>query len=348
MLNREGLYIIEISNLNKAELAALIKENAEDVSPGILETACIMRERNYSNKVYMRGLIELTNYCRNDCFYCGIRRSSGHIKRYALTEEQILDCCKKGYELGFRTFVLQGGENPRFNTKYMLGIISSIRNRFSDCAITLSLGEYSRETYQNYFNAGANRYLLRHETASPEHYEKLHPAGMTLENRKRCLYDIKDIGFQVGTGFMVGSPYQTYDDLAEDLLFIKEFKPHMVGIGPFIPAHSTPFENFPAGSLNLTILMMALTRILLPDVLLPSTTALGTIHPEGREMGLKAGGNVVMPNLSPVGVRGDYALYDNKIYTGEEAAESVQRLEARINAAGFEVSMKRGDHCGCV
>ena len=325
-------------------LVGIIEDNSVDVSPDILETARSLRELHYGKKIYLRGLIEFTNYCKNDCFYCGIRKGNRTIKRYRLSEEQIIACCDRGYELGFRTFVLQGGEDDYYNADYMCRIIGNIRNKFPDCAITLSFGEHSKQIYQRYYNAGANRYLLRHESASSAHYKKLHPSDMKLENRKECLYNLKEIGFQVGAGFMVGSPYQTFDDLAADLLFIKELEPHMVGIGPFIPAKSTPFKDFPAGTLNLTILMMALTRILLPEVLLPSTTALSSIHPDGRELGLRAGGNVVMPNLSPAEIRGDYAIYDNKIFTGDEAAESKDYIISRIKNAGFDVSMSRGDH----
>lgn len=325
-------------------LAKLIEENSINISPAVLEYAQILRKKYYGKKVFMRGLIEFTNYCKNDCFYCGIRKSNQNIKRYRLTGEQIINCCKNGYELGYRSFVLQGGEDYYYNTDRICGIIADIRDKFSDCAITLSFGEHSKETYKKYFVAGADRYLLRHESASSEHYKKMHPSEMSLENRKECLYNLKEIGFQVGAGFMVGSPHQTYNDLAADLLFIKELKPHMVGIGPFIPAQSTPFSDFPAGTLNLTILMMALTRILLPDVLLPSTTALGTIHPDGRDMGLKAGGNVLMPNLSPIEFRDNYKIYDNKAVVGAEAAESKKYIETCIKNAGFEVSMSRGDH----
>lgn len=332
--------------MSKRELAALIEENSINISPEILETASNLREKYYGKKVYMRGLIEFTNYCKNDCFYCGIRKSNKDVRRYRIDKNEILACCENGYGLGYRTFVLQGGEDPYFSTDLMCDIISSIREKYPECAITLSLGEHSKSTYQRFFESGANRYLLRHETASEEHYKMLHPSSLSLEHRKECLFALKEIGFQVGAGFMVGSPFQTYENLAEDLLFIKELNPHMVGIGPFIPSAGTPFADYPQGSLNMTVLMLSLTRIMLPRVLLPSTTALGTIDPLGREKGLKAGGNVVMPNLSPTSVRKDYALYDNKICTGDEAAECRRCIERRISSAGLEVEMGRGDIVG--
>lgn len=253
-------------------------------------------------------------------------------------------CCENGYALGFRTFVLQGGEDPWYTDIRMCAIIEKTRRKYPDCAITLSLGEKSAETYRRYYEAGANRYLLRHETASKEHYEKLHPPSMSFHSRQECLFALKEIGFQVGAGFIVGSPFQSDEDLAEDLIFIRGLKPHMVGIGPFISATGTPFAEYECGSMNLTLLMLSLTRIILPDVLLPATTALGSINPNGREMGLRAGCNVVMPNLSPVMMRKDYALYDGKISTGEEAAESIAYVENRIRNIGFEPSYCRGDH----
>lgn len=337
---------------SKTELAEIIRTHQsacahrDAVSPEIISAADRLRRQHYGSAVYMRGLIEFTNYCKNNCCYCGIRKENPAARRYRLTEDEILSCCESGYALGFRTFVLQGGEDSWYTESRMCGIIEKIRRKYPDCAITLSIGEKPAGTYRRYFEAGADRYLLRHETASKALYEKLHPHSMSFENRRECLYALKEIGFQVGAGFMVGSPFQTEDDLAEDLIFIRELKPHMVGIGPFIPAAETPFAGYGQGSLSLTLLMLALTRILLPDVLLPATTALGSIHPQGREMGLEAGCNVVMPNLSPSAVRKDYALYDNKVSTGDEAAESLLNIESRIRDAGFEVSMGRGDHAG--
>lgn len=318
---------------------------AEDPEAAELLTqeAVRIRKKHYGDKVYIRGLIEFTNYCRNDCGYCGIRRGNLHARRYRLTKEEILECCARGYELGFRTFVLQGGEDRWFTDERMADIIRSVRASYPDCAITLSIGERSYESYRLLKEAGADRYLLRHETADEEHYGKLHPSEMSLAVRKMCLYDLKFLGYQVGAGFMVGSPGQTADCLAKDLLFLKELRPHMVGIGPFVPHHDTRFAQEKAGSVELTLFLLSVIRILLPKVLLPATTALGTMDPQGREKGLQAGANVVMPNLSPQKNRKQYELYDNKICTGEEAAECLECLARRVEQAGYHLCSGRGD-----
>lgn len=302
-----------------------------------------LRRKHYGDKVYTRGLIEFTNYCKNNCYYCGIRRGNLHASRYRLTKEEIMSCCENGYGLGFRTFVLQGGEDAWFTDDRMVDIIRSIRENYPDCAITLSIGEKSYESYQRFREAGADRYLLRHETADEEHYGKLHPKEMSLAHRKKCLYDLRSLGYQVGAGFMVGSPGQTVDCLAEDLVFLKELKPQMVGIGPFIPHHDTVFAQEEAGSVEMTLFLLSVIRILLPKVLLPATTALGTMDPRGREKGLAAGANVVMPNLSPVKNRKKYDLYDNKICTGEEAAECRGCLGRRVESVGYHLVNERGD-----
>ncbi|MBQ9757928.1 MAG: [Clostridia bacterium] len=299
--------------------------------------------KHFGNKIYIRGLIEFTNICKQNCYYCGLRAENKNVQRYRLTKEDILSCCEIGYPLGFRTFVLQGGEDSSFNDDLMCDIVRCIKEKYPDCAVTLSIGEKSRESYQKLFDAGADRYLLRHETANSEHYGKLHPKNQTLESRKNCLFELKEIGFQTGCGFMVGSPYQTFDALAEDLLFIRELSPHMVGIGPFIPHKDTPFGDKPQGSLHLTLLLLALVRIMLKNVLLPSTTALGTIHKKGREMGILSGANVVMPNLSPIEDRKKYMLYDGKISTNEEAAEGLELLKKRMKSIGYEIVTDRGD-----
>ncbi|WP_455654796.1 [FeFe] hydrogenase H-cluster radical SAM maturase HydE [Phascolarctobacterium sp.] len=298
----------------------------------------------FGNKIYIRGLIEFTNYCRNDCYYCGIRRSNAAASRYRLSKKQILSCCEQGYALGFRTFVLQGGEDLTYSDADMAALITAIRQAYPDCAITLSVGERSRTTYQLWKEAGADRYLLRHETATDEHYARLHPAELKLSNRKRCLYDLKELGYQVGTGFMVGSPWQTLDNLLSDLAFISELQPQMIGIGPFIPHHATPFKNYPAGTLAQTLTMLSVLRLMFPKVLLPATTALGTITSNGRELGILAGANVVMPNLSPADVRQNYLLYDNKLCSGAEAAEAKNDLAARLHAIGYEIAEGRGDY----
>ncbi len=330
-------------NLSKDEWCALIGHRTPEIAEYLFENAREIREQYYGKDVYIRGLMEFTNYCKNDCLYCGIRKSSPHITRYRLTKEQILACCKTGYKLGFRTFVLQGGEDGYFSDDRMTDIISEIHTRYPDCAITLSIGEKSRESYQRFFDAGADRYLLRHETYNPEHYSRLHPENLSAKTRQQCLWDLKEIGYQVGTGFMVGSPYQTTEYLAEDMLFLKKLNPQMVGIGPFIPHHDTPFRNFAGGTLELTLFLLGLIRLLIPKVLLPATTALGTIAPDGRERGILAGANVVMPNLSPVDVRKNYALYDHKICMGTEAAECIADLKQRMHTIGYEVVTARGD-----
>ena len=330
-------------SLTRDEWTALIVGRTPELAGYLFELARKERHLHYGHDVYVRGLIEFTNYCRNDCLYCGIRKSNPHVSRYRLSEEHILDCCRIGYDLGFRTFVLQGGEDGYYTRERMVHLIERIRFRHPDCAITLSIGEKSREDYQAFYEAGANRYLLRHETFNANHYSRLHPPSLSAAARQKCLWDLKDIGYQTGTGFTVGSPYQTPQDLAEDMLFIRELNPQMVGIGPFIPHHDTPFSNEAIGTMELTLFMLGLLRLMLPKVLLPSTTALGTIDPKGRELGILAGANVVMPNLSPTGVRKDYALYDNKICTWDEAAECRQCLERRMESIGYRVVTARGD-----
>lgn len=304
------------------------------------------QKKYYGNKIFARGLIEFTNYCKNDCYYCGIRRSNRDACRYRLTKEQILACCESGFKIGFRTFVLQGGEDGYFTDDRLTDLVYSIKNRYPDCAITLSVGEKSREAYQRYYDAGADRYLLRHETANEAHYKMLHPAEMSCENRKRCLWDLKEIGYQVGAGIMVGSPGQTVEHILEDLEFMQELEPDMVGIGPFLPHHATPFAKESAGTVDLTVRLLALTRLMLPKVLLPATTALGTLDPTGREKGILAGANVVMPNLSPENVRENYLLYDNKLCTGSEAAEGLRLLNETMKKIGYEISLDRGDRAG--
>lgn len=305
-----------------------------------------IREEHFGNQIYVRGLIEFTNYCKNDCYYCGIRRSNRNAERYRLTMEQILECTDTGYELGFRTFVLQGGEDGYYTDERLEEIIKAIKEKHPDCALTLSLGERSRKSYELFYQAGADRYLLRHETADANHYQRLHPEEMSYQHRMNCLKELKDIGYQVGCGFMVGSPGQTEETLAEDMLFIQEFQPHMVGIGPFVPHHETPFGREPGGTVEDTLYLLSLIRILEPTVLLPATTALGTIDPRGREKGILAGANVVMPNLSPTNVRKKYELYDNKICTGDEAAECRSCLSNRMKTIDCELVTHRGDAPG--
>lgn len=326
------------------ELLSLLEDESEKTFGELLCAAAEVRDKIYGNRVFYRGLIEFTNHCKNNCYYCGIRSGNSAAVRYRLSKAQILQCCRDGYALGFRTFVLQGGEDPHYSVDDICDIVAEIKKEFPDCAVTLSIGEYDKQSYRRFFEAGAQRYLLRHETANPQHYKRLHPPALTAENRKHCLYTLKEIGFQVGAGFMVGSPFQTKENLVEDLLFLKELQPHMVGIGPFIPHCETPFKEYPAGTLNETLKMLAIVRLLLPEALLPATTALGTISPNGRELGLKAGANVVMPNLSPADFRKAYSLYDNKLCTGNEAAEGLEALRVSLAKHGFVLSSGRGDH----
>lgn len=329
--------------LNLDEYEFLIANRTPTAAEHATELAVNARKAVYGNSVYIRGLIEISNICKNDCLYCGIRRSNKACQRYRLSAEDILACCREGYALGFRTFVLQGGEDAYFTDEILCGLVRSIKSEHPDCAVTLSLGERSRESYKSLKNAGADRYLLRHETADKAHYGRLHPAEMSFENRIRCLNDLKSLGYQVGCGFMVGSPFQTCADLAKDLKFIEEFKPDMCGIGPFIPQKETPFGGKAAGTAELTCYLLSLIRLISPNILLPATTALGTIEQNGREKGILAGANIVMPNLSPKSVRKKYALYDNKISDGSESAQCKNELCERMSAIGYEVVTARGD-----
>lgn len=330
-------------HLAPQEYAYLIRHRTPEAAARLAGNAEAVRKAVYGNTVFIRGLIEISNICKNDCLYCGIRRSNRNCQRYRLTPEVILECCEEGYRLGFRTFVLQGGEDSYYSDTLLCDLLQTIKRRYPDCAVTLSLGERSRKSYQALFDAGADRYLLRHETADQAHYEKLHPKETSFENRMRCLHDLKEIGYQVGCGFMVGSPHQTPDALAKDLKFIEQFQPHMCGIGPFIPQKETPFGQETAGTLELTTYLLSIIRLIQPNILLPSTTALGTIHPTGREQGILAGANVLMPNLSPCAVRKKYMLYDNKISDGDESAQSVNPLKQKMSAIGYEIVTDRGD-----
>lgn len=328
-------------DLSDKELVALITRESDDKD--LFAAADAVRREHYGTDVFLRGLIEFTNVCQNDCYYCGIRKSNAQAQRYRLTQEQILQSCENGYRMGFRTFVLQGGEDPRNTDAWVCSMVDKIKTAHPDCAVTLSIGEQSRASYQAYFDAGADRYLLRHETASAAHYRKLHPEEMSLANRKRCLFDLKEIGYQVGAGFMVGSPWQTPKELVADLRFLQQLQPDMIGIGPFIPHHETPFADKQPGTLELTLRMLSILRLLFPYVLLPATTALGTISPIGRELGLKAGANVMMPNLTPTDVRKNYDLYDNKICMDEEAAKCRLCQEGRVRSVGYRIVSDRGD-----
>jgi len=329
-------------NLPDSELAALLEADTFDVS--LFESADRIRKSVYGTDVYVRGLIEFTNCCKNNCYYCGIRCENNAVSRYRLNPGEIINCCETGYKLGFRTFVLQGGEDNYYKDEMLCAVISQIKLNYPDCAVTLSIGEKPYKSYKAYFEAGADRYLLRHETADDDHYKKLHPKNLSPQNRKKCLWNLKEIGYQIGSGFMVGSPFQETEHLIKDIRFLQELNPEMIGIGPFISHSNTPFKDYKNGNLELTLRLISILRLMFPHALIPATTALGTISPDGRELGLKAGANVVMPNLSPKHVRKQYALYDNKICTGEEAAECKICLEHRVNAAGYHMVVSRGDY----
>ncbi len=330
-------------HLTEPEYAALVAGRDGEAAARLRERAVAVRRSIYGDAVFTRGLIEISSFCKNDCLYCGIRRSNANAQRYRLTGEEILLCAQEGYRLGFRTFVLQGGEDGYYTDSVLWDIIRALKRRFPDCAVTLSLGERSLDSYRALRQAGADRYLLRHETADRAHYGALHPREMSFDNRMRCLQDLRTLGYQVGCGFMVGSPGQTPETLAKDLAFVAAFQPDMCGIGPFIPHRDTPFRDRPAGSVELTCFLLSVIRLLCPAVLLPATTALGTLHPQGRELGIQSGANVVMPNLSPLSVRKKYALYDNKLCTGEESAQCRACLEQRMRSIGYELVTHRGD-----
>ena len=330
--------------LSREELLLLLQNRNPETAAGLQQAADLCRREIYGNKVYIRGLVEFTNYCTNNCLYCGLRRENANVQRYRLGQEEILACCAEGWNLGFRTFVLQGGEDPYFTPERVEDLVRALKKQHPDCAVTLSVGEQSREVYALWRKAGADRYLLRHETANDCHYRSLHPAQMRPEERKRCLFDLKSLGYQVGAGMMVGSPGQTLEHLAEDLTFLQELKPQMVGIGPFIPQKDTPLGAEPAGSVEMTLYLLSVVRLLLPPVMLPATTALGSLDPRGREKGILAGANVCMPNLTPLSQRKNYAIYDNKLALGAESAGNLQQLKEGIAAIGFQIVEDRGDY----
>ena len=334
----------ETKHLGKDEWVSVFMDYTDSERAYAAEIARGISLAHYGNKIFIRGIVEFSNICRNDCYYCGIRRSNTDAQRYRLTAEEILECCDEGYELGFRTFVLQSGEDKSYTNESLCDIVRRIKAAYPDCAVTLSLGELEHDEYKALREAGADRYLLRHETADRAHYEKLHPSEMSWQHRMDCLADLKALGYQTGAGIMVGSPFQTAECLAEDMLFFERFKPEMIGIGPFLPHKDTPFRDEPKGSYELTLFLLSLCRILLPRVLLPATTALGTIRPDGREQGVKAGANVIVPNLSPMAVRKKYMLYNDKLGTESEAAESVNNIKERMRAIGYEVAITRGDY----
>ncbi len=334
----------ELRDLPPLGFRAILELSDSESLEYLYSSAREVAEVNFGKQVFVRGLIEITNFCRNNCYYCGIRASNSEVIRYSLSDDQILECCAMGYQLGFRTFVLQGGEHPSMSGDRLVELVSTIRNSYPDCAITLSVGEWPKELYQRLFDAGANRYLLRHESHNAKHYGSLHPSTNSIASRLSALDNLKEIGFQTGTGIMVGSPEQSLDNILEDIEYIKLFKPEMVGIGPFIPHHATPFANRKAGDVELTLKLISIFRLLNPKLLIPSTTALASLAKDGRERGILAGANVVMPNISPVGVRSNYSLYDNKAAFGKESAEGLNLLGESLEAIGYSINFDRGDY----
>ena len=332
------------NSLSRDEWRTLIRGISVETMEYAAKKARAVADKIYGKDIFIRGIVEFSNTCSRNCYYCGLRAGNTGLERYRLSPEDIRECCRSGYEYGFRTFVLQSGEDPYYDADTICSVVRRIKEEFPDCAVTLSIGEKSYEEYKAYKDAGADRYLLRHETANEEHYKKLHPENMSWKNRMRCLKDLKDLGYQTGCGIMIGSPHQTVECLVDDMMFMQDFKPEMIGLGPFLPHSDTPFKDEPKGSYEMTLYLISLCRLLLPEVLLPATTALGTIKPDGREQGVLAGANVIMPNLSPVQVRDKYMLYDNKICTGEASGECKACIEARVKSVGYQVAITRGDH----
>lgn len=335
--------LFDTKNLSRDEYVELLSSTDPEFDEVLMDLARSTATERFGRGVFVRGLVEISNICTNNCRYCGIRRENNGVKRYRLSAEEVLGVCQEGYQIGFRTFVLQGGEDPYWRGPHLVSLVREIRLRYPDCALTLSLGEMSRSEYQALYDAGANRFLLRHETHNPWHYGHLHPEEMKLIHRLGCLMDLKEIGFQAGTGIMVGSPGQTIEHMAEDLEFIARFQPQMIGVGPFLPHHDTPFRDEPAGDLMMTLRFVALCRLICPDANIPATTAVATLHPEGRIRAIMGGANVVMPNLSPTRGRALYTLYDNKVYSGSEAAEGVQLLQKDLDKIGYHIEWSRGD-----
>lgn len=333
----------ENHRLSLKDYEYLVYHRSDEGAMLLADKASRVRDSLYGSDIFIRGLIEFSNICKKNCLYCGIRRGNVNCNRYRLEETEILSCCETGYNLGFRTFVLQSGEDPYFNDDRLARIVEKIKRKYPDCAITLSSGERSKDSYRRLFNAGAERYLLRHEAADKKLYEKLHPKDQLFETRMQCAYDLREIGYYVGIGFMVSPPFQNEKNLAMDLKFIQDFHPEMCGIGPFIPHRDTIFRDYPAGTVELTCYLLSIIRLIVPEVLLPATTALGTIDPQGREKGIAAGANVIMPNLSPESTKKKYELYNGKICTGNESAEQVMELSKRMEKIGRKIVTERGD-----
>lgn len=331
------------NSLEKNELKFLLKNLNPLMREYLIEKAFETRKKIYGKTVYFRGLMEITNICKHNCLYCGIRAKNSKADRYSLSKETILNCCFSGYNLGYRTFVLQGGENSKITDEFLIDIISILKNKFKDIAITLSLGERGKNSFKKLYDAGADRYLIRHETFNKKLYKKLHP-NMSYKNRIKSLYILKKIGYQVGSGFLIGLPSLKLEDYYKDLIFLKKLKPHMIGIGPFIPHINTPLKNEKGGSSYDTITLIAILRLLLPDVLLPATTALVTLDPNSRNLAFRAGANVIMPNISPLSSRKKYTLYNGKAFLGDEAGEEMEIIIKHIKEAGFIPVLSKGDN----
>ena len=341
LLNQEKLSVQELELIVRLQLEGS-NTKALDL---IEETARKRTLEVFGNKIYIRGLLEFTNYCKQNCLYCGLRHDNKHVTRYRLSENDIYSAATENYKLGFRTFVLQGGEDPYYTPFKIAEIVKHLKEILPDCAVTLSVGELSDSDYLMLFKAGADRFLLRHETADEEHFKTLHPPAQTFKNRLHCLQTLKEIGYQAGAGFMVGSPNQTPTTLAKDLYFLQNFNPAMVGVGPFIPQHDSPLRNFAPGTVDQTVYLLSIIRLLLPKTLLPATTALATLDPEkGRKRGILAGANVVMPNISPPKNRENYALYDNKLASNNESSAGLKDLQVELNSIGYEYIISRGDY----
>lgn len=321
-----------LTDFSEENLLRLLSEG----HPDLISSASRIVHEHFNGKVYFRALIEISSYCHNGCYYCGLRVGNPLARRYRMSTDQVLRCCEYAASKGYRTFVLQGGEDPIQNDDWMTELVRRVHAEFPECAITLSVGERSDEAYLRFRDAGVDRYLLRHETASPEHYGRLHPASMSLENRKHCLHTLKRLGYQTGAGMMVGSPHQTLQDLVRDLLFLQELGPHMIGVGPFIPAAGTPFENEKSGSISLTLRVLSILRLMFPYANIPSTTALASLQPDGDLLGLAAGANVIMTDFTPPELRAQYAIYDHKSPSDHDLH--------RYEDAGWVISMERGDN----
>ena len=338
--------ILEHKLFSKDNLVTLLKADGAD-GLLLLRKAGELKQQTVGNKVYFRGLIELSNVCEKDCLYCGIRKSNKEVKRYNLTDEEVLEAARFAYRERYGSIIIQSGEvtNETFVVRIERLITEIKQLSDSKLGITLSLGEQSGEVYHRWFTAGAHRYLLRIESSNPALYRNLHPGdgNHTFEQRLEALTHLKNIGYQTGTGVMIGTPFQTLEDLASDLMFFKDFDIDMVGMGPFIEHDDTPFNTPQADALplsaryNLSLKMVAILRLMMPDINIAATTALQAIDPLGREKAVKAGANIIMPNITPGSYRNNYLLYNNKPCTDEEPEQCTGCLDARLALADSEI-----------